>query len=240
MSAHIFVVEDEKPILTLLTYNLQKEGYKVSSSSNGEEALSNIKEKKPDLVLLDWMLPDLSGIKICQYLKQDEKVKNIPIIMLTAKGEEEDKVKGLNTGAEDYMTKPFSFPELLARIKSLLKRVKPNIVSEEAYYLDLKIDRESMKVFRKEKEITLGPKEYKLLDFLIKQPKRVYSREQLLEHVWGDDINVESRTVDVHITRLRQSINIEGAKPLIRTVRSAGYSLAVSYTHLTLPTSFLV
>ena len=144
MSAHIFVVEDEKPISTLLTYNLQKEGYKVSSSSNGEEALSNIKEKKPDLVLLDWMLPDLSGIKICQYLKQDEKVKNIPIIMLTAKGEEEDKVKGLNTGAEDYMTKPFSFPELLARIKSLLKRVKPNIVSEEATYLDLKIDRESM------------------------------------------------------------------------------------------------
>ena len=144
MSAHIFVVEDEKPILTLLTYNLEKEGYKVSSSSNGEEALSLIKEKKPDLVLLDWMLPDLSGIKICQYLKQDEKVKNIPIIMLTAKGEEEDKVKGLNTGAEDYMTKPFSFPELLARIKSLLKRVKPNIVSEEATYLDLKIDRESM------------------------------------------------------------------------------------------------
>jgi len=225
MSAHIFVVEDEKPILTLLTYNLEKEGYKVSSSSNGEEALSVIKEKKPDLVLLDWMLPDLSGIKICQYLKQDEKVKNIPIIMLTAKGEEEDKVKGLNTGAEDYMTKPFSFPELLARIKSLLKRVKPNIVSEEATYLDLKIDRESMKVFRKEKEIFLGPKEYKLLDFLIKQPKRVYSREQLLEQVWGDDINVESRTVDVHITRLRQSINIEGAKPLIRTVRSAGYSL---------------
>ena len=151
MSAHIFVVEDEKPILTLLTYNLEKEGYKVSSSSNGEEALSLIKEKKPDLVLLDWMLPDLSGIKICQYLKQDEKVKNIPIIMLTAKGEEEDKVKGLNTGAEDYMTKPFSFPELLARIKSLLKRVKPNIVSEEATYLDLKIDRESMKVFRERK-----------------------------------------------------------------------------------------
>ena len=153
MSAHIFVVEDEKPILTLLTYNLEKEGYKVSSSSNGEEALSSIKEKKPDLILLDWMLPDLSGIKICQYLKQDEKVKNIPIIMLTAKGEEEDKVKGLNTGAEDYMTKPFSYPELLARIKALLRRVKPNVVSDEAIYLDLRIDRESMKVFRKEKEI---------------------------------------------------------------------------------------
>lgn len=225
MNAHIFVVEDEKPIQELLQYNLEKEGFKVSSSANGEEALETIKEKIPDLILLDWMLPDLSGIKICQYLKQDKTVKDIPVIMLTAKGEEEDKIKGFNTGAEDYMTKPFSFPELLVRIKSLLKRVKPNIVSDEAVYLDLKIDRVSMKVSRKEKEINLGPKEYKLLNFLIKQPKRVYSRDQLLEQVWGDDINVESRTVDVHITRLRQAINIDGVKPLIRTVRSAGYSL---------------
>ena len=225
MNAHIFVVEDEKPIQELLQYNLEKEGFKVSSSVNGEAALETIKEKIPDLILLDWMLPDLSGIKICQYLKQDKTVKDIPIIMLTAKGEEEDKIKGFNTGAEDYMTKPFSFPELLVRIKSLLKRVKPNIVSDEAIYLDLKIDRVSMKVSRKEKEINLGPKEYKLLNFLIKQPKRVYSRDQLLEQVWGDDINVESRTVDVHITRLRQAINIDGVKPLIRTVRSAGYSL---------------
>ena len=225
MNAHIFVVEDEKPIQELLQYNLEKEGFKVSSSANGEEALETIKEKVPDLILLDWMLPDLSGIKICRYLKQDKTVKNIPVIMLTAKGEEEDKIKGFNTGAEDYMTKPFSFPELLVRIKSLLKRVKPNIVSDEAIYLDLKIDRVSMKVSRKEKEINLGPKEYKLLNFLIKQPKRVYSRDQLLEQVWGDDINVESRTVDVHITRLRQAINIAGAKPLIRTVRSTGYSL---------------
>jgi len=225
MNAHIFVVEDEKPIQELLQYNLEKEGFKVSSSANGEEALETIKEKIPDLILLDWMLPDLSGIKICQYLKQDKTVKDIPVIMLTAKGEEEDKIKGFNTGAEDYMTKPFSFPELLVRIKSLLKRVKPNVVSDEAIYLDLKIDRVSMKVSRKEKEINLGPKEYKLLNFLIKQPKRVYSRDQLLEQVWGDDINVESRTVDVHITRLRQAINIDGVKPLIRTVRSAGYSL---------------
>tara|TARA_B100001173_G_scaffold24058_1_gene19072 strand:+ start:50 stop:733 length:684 start_codon:yes stop_codon:yes gene_type:complete len=225
MNAHIFVVEDEKPIQELLQYNLEKEGFKVSSSANGEEALETIKEKIPDLILLDWMLPDLSGIKICRYLKQDKTVKNIPVIMLTAKGEEEDKIKGFNTGAEDYMTKPFSFPELLVRIKSLLKRVKPNVVSDEAIYLDLKIDRVSMKVSRKEKEINLGPKEYKLLNFLIKQPKRVYSRDQLLEQVWGDDINVESRTVDVHITRLRQAINIDGVKPLIRTVRSAGYSL---------------
>ena len=225
MSAHIFVVEDEKPIQTLLRYNLEKEGFKVSSSENGEEALSLIKEKKPDLILLDWMLPDLSGIQICQYLKHDKKVKAIPIIMLTAKGEEEDKVKGLESGVEDYLTKPFSFPELLARIKAMLRRVKPNVVNEEIIYLDLKVDRESMKVYRQNKEVSLGPKEFKLLDFLITQPKRVYSREQLLEQVWGEDINVESRTVDVHITRLRQAINIEGSKPLIRTVRSAGYSL---------------
>lgn len=225
MSAHIFVVEDEKPISDLLKYNLEKEGFRVSSSENGEEALGIIKEKKPDLILLDWMLPDLSGIKICQFLKQDSAVRDIPIIMLTAKGEEEDKVKGLNTGAEDYITKPFSFPELLARVKSILRRVKPSTVSEEASYLDLKIDRIAVKVYRKDKEINLGPKEYKLLNFMIKQPKRVYSREQLLEQVWGDDINVKSRTVDVHITRLRQAINIEGSKPLIRTVRSAGYSL---------------
>lgn len=225
MNAHIFVVEDEKPIQELLQYNLEKEGFKVSSSVNGEAALETIKEKIPDLILLDWMLPDLSGIKICQYLKQDKTVKDIPIIMLTAKGEEEDKVKGLNTGAEDYITKPFSFPELLARVKSILRRVKPSTVSDEASYLDLKIDRIAIKVYRKDKEINLGPKEYKLLNFMIKQPKRVYSREQLLEQVWGDDINVESRTVDVHITRLRQAINIEGSKPLIRTVRSAGYSL---------------
>jgi len=225
MNAHIFVVEDEKPIQELLQYNLEKEGFKVSSSVNGEAALETIKEKIPDLILLDWMLPDLSGIKICQYLKQDKTVKDIPIIMLTAKGEEEDKVKGLNTGAEDYITKPFSFPELLARVKSILRRVKPSTVSDEASYLDLKIDRIAIKVYRKDKEINLGPKEYKLLNFMIKQPKRVYSRDQLLEQVWGDDINVESRTVDVHITRLRQAINIEGSKPLIRTVRSAGYSL---------------
>ena len=225
MSAHIFVVEDEKPIQTLLRYNLEKEGFKVSSSENGEEALSLIKEKKPDLILLDWMLPDLSGIKICQYLKQDKKVKDIPIIMLTAKGEEEDKVKGLESGAEDYLTKPFSFPELHARIKAMLRRVKPTAVNEEIIYLDLKVDRVAMKVYRQNKEVSLGPKEFKLLDFLITQPKRVYSREQLLEQVWGEDINVESRTVDVHITRLRQAINIDGSKPLIRTVRSAGYSL---------------
>jgi len=225
MSAHIFVVEDEKPILTLLTYNLQKEGYKVSSSSNGEEALSNIKEKKPDLVLLDWMLPDLSGIKICQYLKQDEKVKNIPIIMLTAKGEEEDKIKGLESGVDDYVTKPFSFNELSARIKAVLRRSDPKVVANELIFEDLKLDRIEKRVFRSDKEIQLGPTEFRLLEFFLTNPKRVYSRDQILETVWPNNVNVESRTIDVHIRRLRQSINIEGKKELIRTVRASGYSL---------------
>ena len=225
MSAHIFVVEDEKPILTLLTYNLQKEGYKVSSSSNGEEALSSIKEKKPDLILLDWMLPDFSGVEICKNLKKDIKFKDLPIIMLTAKGEEEDKVKGLNSGADDYITKPFSFPELLARIKALLRRSKPSVISDTVLFDDLKIDRMTRRVYRKDTEVHLGPKEYELLNFFIKNPKRVYSREQLLENVWSENINVETRTIDVHIRRLRQNINLKGSKELIRTVRSAGYSL---------------
>ena len=225
MSAHIFVVEDEKPILTLLTYNLQKEGYKVSSSSNGEEALSSIKEKKPDLVLLDWMLPDLSGIKICQYLKQDEKVKNIPIIMLTAKGEEEDKVKGLESGADDYITKPFSFNELMARIKAVLRRTDPNTVSDNLKFDDLLLDRIEKRVYRDKKEIQLGPTEFRLLEFFLSNPKRVFTRDQILESVWPNNINVESRTIDVHIRRLRQSINIKDKKELIRTVRSSGYSL---------------
>ena len=226
MSAHIFVVEDEKPILTLLTYNLQKEGYKVSSSSNGEEALSSIKEKKPDLVLLDWMLPDLSGIKICQYLKQDEKVKNIPIIMLTAKGEEEDKVKGLESGVDDYITKPFGFNELMARIKALLRRSDPKTVSDDLIFEDLKLDRTEKRVFRDNNEIHLGPTEFRLLEFFLLNPKRVFSRDQILESVWPNNINVESRTIDVHIRRLRQSINLSGKKELVRTVRSAGYSLS--------------
>ena len=225
MNAKIFIVEDEKPIMTLIKYNLEKEGYKVSSSENGEEALKEIKESAPDLVLLDWMLPNLSGIEICKQLKKSAQYKSIPIIMLTAKGEEEDKVRGLNVGADDYVTKPFSYPELLARIEALLRRSKPSVAQDVISFEDLKIDRITRRVYRRKKEISLGPTEYNLLDFFIKNPKRVYSREQLLENVWGNDINVESRTVDVHIRRLRQAINIAGSKELIRTVRSAGYSL---------------
>ena len=225
MSVSIHIVEDEQPIITLVKYNLEKEGYKVSFSDNGNDGIEDIKKLSPDLVLLDWMLPDFSGVEICKSLKKDTKFKDIPIIMLTAKGEDEDKIKGLNYGADDYITKPFSFPELLARIKALLRRSKPSVVSDIVEFEDLKVDRITRRVFRKDKEIHLGPKEYDLINFFIKNPKRVYSRDQILENVWSDNINVETRTVDVHIRRLRQSINIDGFKELIRTVRSAGYSL---------------
>ena len=225
MSISIHIVEDEQPIITLVKYNLEKEGYKVSFSENGNEGIEEIKRILPDLVLLDWMLPDFSGVEICKILKKEKKFKDIPIIMLTAKGEDEDKIKGLNSGADDYITKPFSFPELLARIKALLRRSKPSLVSDIIEFEDLKVDRLTRRVFRKNKEIHLGPKEYDLINFFIKNPKRVYSRDQILENVWSDNINVETRTVDVHIRRLRQSINIDGFKELIRTVRSAGYSL---------------
>jgi two-component system phosphate regulon response regulator PhoB len=226
MSVNIHIVEDEQPIITLVKYNLEKEGYKVSFSDNGNDGIEDIKKLSPDLVLLDWMLPDFSGVEICKSLKKEKNFKNIPIIMLTAKGEDEDKVKGLNSGADDYITKPFSFPELLARIKALLRRSKPSLVSDIIEFEDLKVDRITRRVFRKNKEIHLGPKEYDLINFFIKNPKRVYSRDLILENIWTNNINVETRTVDVHIRRLRKTINIKGTKELIRTVRSAGYSLS--------------
>lgn len=225
MNAKVFLVEDEQSIITLVEYNLKKEGYKVSVSSNGEEALHEIKEQEPDLVLLDWMLPDLSGIDICRSLKKDKKLQDLPIIMLTAKGQEEDKVAALNAGADDYITKPFGHAELVARINALLRRSKPRVAEDKVVYEDLVIDRIQRKVFRNKTQIDLGPTEYRMLDFFIKNPKRVYSRDQLLTNVWPDNINVENRTVDVHIRRLRKAINLDGTKELIRTVRSAGYSL---------------
>ena len=226
MSVSIHIVEDEQPIITLVKYNLEKEGYKVSFSDNGNDGIEDIKRLSPDLVLLDWMLPNFSGVEICKSLKKEKNFKNIPIIILTAKGENEDKVKGLNSGADDYITKPFSFPELLARIKALLRRSKPSLISDIIEFEDLKVDRITRRVFRKNKEIHLGPKEYDLINFFIKNPKRVYSRDLILENIWTNNINVETRTVDVHIRRLRQTINIKGTKELIRTVRSAGYSLS--------------
>ena len=225
MLANILLVEDEKSIVTLIKYNLEKEGFKVFCSETGEDALKIIKEKTPDLVILDWMLPDTSGIDVCRQIKIDKKFKNIPVLILTAKGEPDDKIRGLEVGADDYVTKPFNNKELLLRVKSLIKRSKPSLLEDLGIFKDLKIDRITRKVFRENKEIKLGPIEYKLLDFLIKSPQRVYSREQLLNNVWGENINVETRTVDVHIRRLRKAINIDKKNDLIRTVRSSGYSL---------------
>lgn len=227
MGANIFIVEDEKPIITLLQYNLEKEGYKVNFSETGEEGIQSIKKNVPDLVILDWMLPDFSGIEVCKQIKKINKLKNIPVLMLTAKSEEEDKVRGFESGVDDYVTKPFSYKEILLRVKSLLKRTKPTLVEDISIFHDLKVDRITKRIFRGDKEIKLGPTEFRLLDFLIKSPKRVYSREQLLNNIWGNEINVEARTVDVHIRRLRKAINIEGLPELIRTVRSSGYSLDI-------------
>ncbi|MEY3752073.1 MAG: phosphate regulatory protein [Pseudomonadota bacterium] len=225
MLANVLLVEDEKSIITLIKYNLEKEGFKVFCAETGEEALKIIKEKTLDVVILDWMLPDVSGIEVCRQIKKDKKLKNIPVLILTAKGEPDDKIKGLEVGADDYVTKPFNNKELLLRIKSLIKRSKPSLLEETATFKNLKINRITKKVFRDNIEIKLGPIEYKLIDFFIKSPQRVYSREQLLNNVWGDNINVESRTVDVHIRRLRKAINFENKIDLIRTVRSSGYSL---------------
>ena len=223
--AKIFIVEDEPSIVQLVKYNLEKENFKVLVSNNGEEGLQEIKKTEPDLILLDWMLPDLSGIDICKALRKDTKFKNIPIIMLTARSQEEDKVLGLNVGADDYLPKPFSNLELIARVNALLRRSKPSVAEDVISFQDLKIDRLQRKVFRGNVEIKLGPTEYKLINFFVKNPSRVYSREQLLENIWTSSINVELRTVDVHIRRLRKEINLPNTKNLIRTVRSAGYAL---------------
>ena len=226
MKGKIFIIEDETSIIQLVQHNLEKEGFVVSSSTNGNDGLKELKKFEPNLLLLDWMLPDLSGIDVCKSLRRDKNFKNLPIIMLTAKGEEEDKVKGLESGVDDYITKPFGFNELMARIKALLRRSDPKTVSDDLIFEDLKLDRTERRVFRDNNEIYLGPTEFRLLEFFLLNPKRVFSRDQILESVWPNNINVESRTIDVHIRRLRQSINLSGKKELVRTVRSAGYSLS--------------
>ena len=226
INVKIIIIEDETSIIQLVQHNLEKEGFVVSSSTNGNDGLKELKKFEPNLLLLDWMLPDLSGIDVCKSLRRDKNYKNLPIIMLTAKGEEEDKVKGLESGVDDYITKPFGFNELMARIKALLRRSDPKTVSDDLIFEDLKLDRTERRVFRDNNEIHLGPTEFRLLEFFLLNPKRVFSRDQILESVWPNNINVESRTIDVHIRRLRQSINLSGKKELVRTVRSAGYSLS--------------
>jgi len=225
MNGKIFIIEDEPSIIQLVQHNLEKEGFIIASSENGNEGLKQLKKFEPNLLLLDWMLPDLSGIEICKNIRKDNKFKTLPIIMLTAKGEEEDKIKGLESGVDDYLTKPFSYKELLARIKAVLRRSNPNMVSDSLEYEDLLLDRIEKRIFRDNSEIKLGPTEFRLLEFFLINPKRVYSRDQILENVWPNNINIESRTIDVHIRRLRQSINIDDKKELIRTVRASGYSL---------------
>ena len=225
MNGKIFIIEDETSIIQLVQHNLEKEGFIIASSENGNEGLKQLKKFEPNLLLLDWMLPDLSGIEICKNIRKDNKFKTLPIIMLTAKGEEEDKIKGLESGVDDYLTKPFSYKELLARIKAVLRRSNPNMVSDSLEYEDLLLDRIEKRVFRDNSEIKLGPTEFRLLEFFLTNPKRVYTRDQILENVWPNNVNVESRTIDVHIRRLRQSVNLDSKKELIRTVRSSGYSL---------------
>ncbi|WP_440676866.1 phosphate regulon transcriptional regulator PhoB [Candidatus Pelagibacter sp. HIMB1587] len=225
MNGRIFIIEDEPSIIQLVQHNLEKNGFIVSSSFNGNDGLKELKKFQPDLILLDWMLPDLSGIEICKIIRKDNSFKSLPVIMLTAKGEEEDKIKGLDSGVDDYLTKPFSFNELMARIKAVLRRSNPNIISDSLEYEDLSLDRIEKRVFRDQQEIKLGPTEFRLLEFFLTNPKRVYSRDQILENVWPNNVNVESRTIDVHIRRLRQSVNLKNKKELIRTVRSSGYSL---------------
>ena len=225
MNGKIFIIEDEPSIIQLVQHNLEKNGFIVLSSVNGNDGLKELKKFHPDLLLLDWMLPDLSGIDICKNIRKDNSFKDLPIIMLTAKGEEDDKIKGLDSGIDDYLTKPFSFNELMARIKAVLRRSNPKIVSDNLEFEDLVLDRIEKRVYRDKKEIQLGPIEFRLLEFFLVNPKRVYSRDQILENVWPNNINVESRTIDVHIRRLRKSINIQNKKELIRTVRSSGYSL---------------
>jgi two-component system phosphate regulon response regulator PhoB len=221
----ILIVEDEVALVTLLRYNLEREGFRVLEAGNGEEALLLIKEQRPDLVLLDWMLPILSGIEICRQIRRSPEHRLTPVIMLTARGEEGDKLRGLEVGADDYVTKPFSPSELVARVRAVLRRAKPQPQGETLTYRELNMDLITHRVRRDGREIHLGPTEFRLLKFLMENQGRVFSREQLLDSVWGRDIYVEPRTVDVHIRRLRKAINVEGATDLVRTVRSAGYAL---------------
>ena len=225
MTPKILVVEDEDALATLVHYNLEKEGYDVGLAPDGEEALTRISEQLPDLVILDWMLPKVSGIEVCRRLRARAETRNLPVIMLTARGEESDRIRGLDTGADDYVVKPFSMSELSARVRAVLRRIRPGLTEDRVRVGDLVIDRVAHRVKRAGKEVHLGPTEFRLLDYLMQHPARVFSREQLLDAVWGSDIYVEARTVDVHVGRLRKALNKDGAVDPIRTVRSAGYSL---------------
>ncbi len=227
MDPYVLIVEDEEAIATLLHYNFEKEGYRVGVAADGEEALVCCDEDQPDLIVLDWMLPKVSGIEVCRRLRSKSDTRNLPIIMLTARGEETDRVRGLDMGADDYVAKPFSTHELLARVRAVLRRIRPGLAEDKVRCGDITIDRVAHRVKRGQKEVHLGPTEFRLLDYFMQHPGRVFSREQLLDAVWGSDVYVEARTVDVHIGRLRKALNKGHRHDPIRTVRSAGYALDV-------------
>jgi len=221
----ILVVEDEAPLLTLLRYNLEKQGFRVEEAADGQEALLRVAETKPDLILLDWMLPTLSGLEVCRQIRRRPATRDLPVIMVTARTEDQDAVRALDTGADDYIAKPFAMEALLARIRALLRRSGAVPVKGRLTWHDIVMDQDAHRVTRGGRALHLGPTEYRLLEFFLQHPGRVFSREQLLDAVWGRDIHVEPRTVDVHIRRLRKAVNGDAAPDIIRTVRSAGYSL---------------
>lgn len=225
MKPNVLVVEDENALATLLRYNLEKEGFEPTVAGDGEEAMIALEERQPDVVVLDWMLPKISGVEVCRRMRSRRETRNIPIIMLTARGEESDRIRGLETGADDYIVKPFSMAELMARIRAVLRRIRPALAADQLIHGEIVLDRVGHRVLRSGREIHLGPTEYRLLEHLMQHPGRVFSREQLLDAVWGSDVYVEMRTVDVHVGRLRKSLISEGESDPIRTVRSAGYSL---------------
>jgi len=224
MGPRVLIVEDEEPLTLLLRYNLEAEGYEVDSVSRGDEAEIRLREQIPDIVLLDWMLPGLSGIELCRRIRVRPETERLPVIMLTARGEEGDRIRGLSTGADDYIVKPFSVPELLARVRALLRRTKPAHIATLLTAGDMELDRETHRVRRGGKDLHLGPTEFRLLEFLMQSPGRVFSREHLLNAVWGHDVYIDERTVDVHVGRLRKAINLPRQPDPIRTVRGAGYA----------------
>ena len=225
LSPLVLVVEDEAALATMLRYNLEKQGFRVEEAGDGQEALNLIAETTPDLVLLDWMLPTLSGIEVCRQIRRRHETRNLPVIMVSARTEDQDAVRGLNTGADDYITKPFNMDALLARMRALLRRAGGVPAKGALEFHDIAMDLATHRVQRNGRPVHLGPTEYRLLEYFMRHPRRVFTREELLDGVWGKDIHVEPRTVDVHIRRLRKSINGEGELDIVRTVRAAGYAL---------------
>ena len=225
MHPSILIVEDEEALALLLRYNLEAAGYQVETVARGDDAEVRLHESSPDLVILDWMLPGISGIELCRQLRARPQTRQLPIIMLTARGEVSERVRGLAIGADDYVVKPFSVPELMARVSALLRRASPERVADVLAFGDIEMDREKKRVSRSGRAVDLGPTEYRLLEFLLERPGRVFTREQLLDGVWGSDIYIDERTVDVHVGRLRKALNLGHSRDPIRTVRGSGYAL---------------